>query len=79
MGSVVEGVLHRYLDGLLDAAGDAERPTRCSSAARTPVFTPRSSLACSGRAYNRRFRGHDRGCAPARARGREAHACSSGT
>jgi glutamate racemase len=38
---VVEGVLHRYLDGLFDAAGDAEPPdTLLLGCTRFPVFAP---------------------------------------
>ena len=75
---VVEGVLHRYLDGLLDAAGEAERPDTLLSAARTSVLLALVIAGMLGPGDDRRFRGHDRGCAPARARGREAHACGSG-
>jgi glutamate racemase len=40
-GPVVEGVLHRYLDGLFDAAGDAERPdTLLLGCTHFPVFAP---------------------------------------
>jgi len=40
-GPVVEGVLHRYLDGLFDAACDAERPdTLLLGCTHFPVFAP---------------------------------------
>ena len=49
--AVVEGgaCVHRYLDGLFDAAMLLNDRTRCCSAARTSRCLPRSWVACLGR------------------------------
>ena len=48
-GPVVEGVLHRYLDGLSTRPLLLNDRTRCCSAARTSRCLPRSWVACLGR------------------------------